>query len=168
MTDNATRVTVIGAGKMGLPLACVLASGGARVTVCDVDHVVVEEVNRGNCPFDEPGVAELLGTMVRSGSLCATTDTATAVSASEVVVVLVPVLLTDGNRADMSIIAPSGIPSDIASAGHDGVDGDYPPGGRDTTVWGIVERGGLRAGVDFDLVFSQSASRAGSSCATSK
>ena len=109
MTDNPMKVTVIGAGKMGLPLACVFASRGAQVTVCDVNRDVVDGINRGICPFDEPGVSALLATMVGSGSLRATTDTTTAVSASEVVVVLVPVLLRDDNRADLSIIDSIGL-----------------------------------------------------------
>ena len=41
------KVTVVGGGKMGLPLACQFASRGADVTVCDINRRVVEAVNRG-------------------------------------------------------------------------------------------------------------------------
>src|SRR5213596_3209056 len=83
------RVAVIGAGKMGLPVACVFASRGATVVACDVNAGVVEAINRGISPVDEPGVSELLADAVRSGSLRATTDTGGAVAENDVVVVLV-------------------------------------------------------------------------------
>lgn len=155
MTDNPMKVAVIGAGKMGLPLACVFASRGAQVTVCDVNRDVVDGINRGICPFDEPGVSELLATMVGSGSLRATSDTMTAVSASEVVVVLVPVLLTDDNRADLSIIDSIGetLSSSLRRGAMVSVETTLPVGGT-RRLGAIVERGGLRAGTDFDLVFS--------------
>lgn len=149
------KVTVIGAGKMGLPLACVFASRGARVTVCDINRDVVDGINRGICPFDEPGVSELLASTVASGSLRATTDTATAVSASEVVVVLVPVLLTDDKQADLSMIDSIGetLSSSLRRGAMVSIETTLPVGGT-RRLGAIVERGGLRAGADFDLAFS--------------
>ncbi|MGC8863619.1 MAG: nucleotide sugar dehydrogenase, partial [Armatimonadota bacterium] len=89
---------------MGLPLACVFASRGASVSVCDVDPAKVESINAGVCPFYEPGVDELLAEGVRSGRLLATTDTGAAIALSEVVVVIVPVLLSDSKEAELSMI----------------------------------------------------------------
>ncbi len=97
-------VSVIGAGKMGLPIACKLASAGARVIACDRDAELVGRIERAECPFDEPGLAELLSQCVRNGHLTATTDTAGAVSLSDAVIVIVPVLLTPERDADLSMI----------------------------------------------------------------
>ena len=47
------KVAVIGAGKMGLPLACQFAARGASVLACDVRQEVVEAINAGRCPIDE-------------------------------------------------------------------------------------------------------------------
>src|SRR5947208_3048428 len=99
------RVTVVGAGKMGLPLACQLASRGARVIVCDVNRQAVDAIRAGKCLIDEPHLAELLAENVSAGRLRATTDTAAAVSESEVIVVIVPALLTDRQTVDLSLIA---------------------------------------------------------------
>ncbi len=98
------NVAVVGAGKMGLPVACQFARYGAHVVACDVNAAVVDAINAGSSPIDEPGIPELLGELVRAGTLTATTDTTAAVRNSDVVVVLVPVLLTAEHDADTATI----------------------------------------------------------------
>ena len=58
------RITVVGGGKMGLPLACRFAERAGLVTVCDINPAVVASINAGVCPIDEPGVPEQLATAV--------------------------------------------------------------------------------------------------------
>ena len=94
------NIALIGAGKMGLPLACVFADRGANVIACDVNPEVVQAINAGKSPIDEPGVQEILQRAVQAGRLSATADTPAAVARSEVVVVIVPVLLTPEKKAD--------------------------------------------------------------------
>ena len=89
---------------MGLPLACQFAYNGAHVTACDINPTVIEAINNKQCPIDEPGVPELLAAMVDAGRLVGTTDTNTAIANADVIVVIVPVLLTENNKADTSII----------------------------------------------------------------
>src|ERR1035441_7985323 len=101
---TAMKVVVVGAGKMGLPLACQFAGHGAAVTVCDIRQSVVDAINSGQCPIDEPGVPELLAAALSKGLLRASTDTAAAVGEAQVIVVIVPVLLTPDNDADLSVI----------------------------------------------------------------
>ncbi|MCX8052302.1 MAG: nucleotide sugar dehydrogenase [Armatimonadetes bacterium] len=149
------NVTVVGAGKMGLPLACVFASRGASVFVCDVDWAKVESINAGICPFQEPGVDELLAEGVRSGRLVATTDTGSAIANSEVVVVIVPVLLSDSREAELSMIDDV---AKIASANLKpgsmiSFETTLPVGGT-RRLGHIIDENGMRAGVDYDLVFS--------------
>ncbi len=149
------NVTVVGGGKMGLPLACVFASRGATVTVCDVDSTKVANINAGVCPFEEPGVDELLADGVKKGVLTATTDTASAIRKSEVVVVIVPVMLSDAREADLTLIDQV---AEIASTSLKpgsmiSFETTLPVGGT-RRLGGIIDKGGLRAGVDYDLVFS--------------
>ncbi len=99
-----SRVAVVGAGKMGLPLACVFASRGASVVAIDPDAGKVSRINSGQCPIDEPGVPDLLQAAVSGGLLRATTDPEEGLSAAEVIIVIVPVLLTADRRADLSVI----------------------------------------------------------------
>jgi nucleotide sugar dehydrogenase len=98
------QVAVIGAGKMGLPLAAQFARQGAQVWACDVREETVARINAGTCPLDEPGLPELVAEQVAAGRLRATSDTAAAVAECAVVVVIVPALLTDDRHADLSLL----------------------------------------------------------------
>jgi nucleotide sugar dehydrogenase len=155
VTDRTVAVSVIGAGKMGLPIACVFASRGAQVIVCDINPQVVDAINRGVSSIDEPGIADLLADSVTSGALRATTDTAAAAAVSDVVVILVPVLLTASLNADTTII--DSVAETLATAIRPGtmvsVETTLPIGGT-ARLGAIIERGGLKPGRDFDLVFS--------------
>lgn len=150
-----TNITVIGAGKMGLPLACQFATRGGNVVACDIRQSVVEAINRGECPIDEPGVRELLKSVVQAGRLRATSDIATAVAASSVVVVIVPVLLTPDSDANLSII--ESVTRKVATSLRPGTMVCYEttlPVGTTRRLAKIIEEGGLSAGRDFDVVFS--------------
>lgn len=98
------KVSVIGAGKMGLPIACRFAQCGATVFACDVNERLVETIHAGRSPIDEPGVEEMIRKAVAAGKLQATTNTGAAVSESDVVIVIVPALLTEDHHADLSIL----------------------------------------------------------------
>lgn len=153
--SNDTRVTLIGAGKMGLPIACSFANRGAHVIACDKNEDVVRTINSGSVPFDEPGLAEMLSEVVAAGRLTASTNTVEAVRKSNVVVVLVPVLLTPENEADISII--SSVTKQIAEGMQPGTMVVYEttlPVGTTRSLLPILETSGLKAGRDFDLVFS--------------
>ena len=97
------KVAVVGLGKIGLPLAVQYASRGLSVAGCDVDAAKVERINAGDCPIvGEEGLAEGLQVAVREHRLRASVDTTAAVAESEVVVIIVPVGLTDERRPDLS------------------------------------------------------------------
>lgn len=93
------NVAVVALGKIGLPLAVQIASKGMNVVGADVSETVVDLVNAAVPPF--PGEAHLdekLSEVVTAGRLVATRDTSAAVSRSEVVIVVVP-LMTDADGA---------------------------------------------------------------------
>jgi UDPglucose 6-dehydrogenase len=81
------RIAVVGLGKLGGPLAAVLASKGNEVLGVDVNSEVVRLVNEGRAPVAEPGLQDLV-TASRE-RLSATTDFAAAAD-SEVIIFLVP------------------------------------------------------------------------------
>jgi nucleotide sugar dehydrogenase len=149
------NVAVIGAGKMGLPIACQLASRGANVQACDVNASLVATINRGECPFEEPGLEALLTSAVANGTLAATTDTAAAIRVADVVIVIVPVLLTPDKRADLRQI--HSVAKQIGQNMKPGAMVVFEttlPVGTTRSMIPMLESGGRRAGLDFDLVFS--------------
>jgi nucleotide sugar dehydrogenase len=98
---TAGRVAVVGAGKMGLPLAAQFADHGWRVTAVDVQQAVVDAINEGRSHVaEEPGLAELVRAAHSRGRLKATTDAAAAAREADVVVLIVPVMLDDEQQPD--------------------------------------------------------------------
>jgi UDPglucose 6-dehydrogenase len=73
------RITVIGAGHVGLVTAACLAHVGHDVVVDDDDVSKLDLIGEGRSWFFEPGLQELLGEVVRAGRLRIAGDKAEAV-----------------------------------------------------------------------------------------
>ncbi len=54
------RITVIGAGYVGLPVATVFAERGHEVVLCEKNVSWAESIKRGVIPFNEPGLESLV------------------------------------------------------------------------------------------------------------
>jgi nucleotide sugar dehydrogenase len=151
-----TPVVVVGGGKMGLPLACALAEGGARVTVCDTSSETVAAISEGRASIDEPGVPELVRDLVARRALSATADTAAAVAEAEATVVIVPALLTPDLDVDPGnlVAASRAVARGLRRGALVSYETTMPVGGTRRHLLPVLEASGLRAGKDFDLVFS--------------
>jgi UDP-N-acetyl-D-mannosaminuronic acid dehydrogenase len=143
------KIAVYGQGKMGLPLAQVLAEKHDVIGV-DVNEALVSEINRGGCPINEPGLKELLEKNLKSRSYSASTDFQKASDEASLHIILVPTLIKDG-KADLSIVR------DVAAKISKGLEkGDIvvtestmPPGSTGGLI-PILEKPGLKLG-DFGL-----------------
>lgn len=94
-------VALVGAGKMGLPLAAQFAGHGWQVTAVDVNEAVVAAINEGRSHVgEEPGLVEAVAAAHAAGRLRATTDGTAAARAADVVVIIVPVMLDEEHRPD--------------------------------------------------------------------
>jgi len=82
------KISVVGLGKLGSPLAAVFASKGFDVTGVDVNATYVDAINIGKAPFDEPRLQELID--ANRPRLRATLDIGEAVGATDVTFVIVP------------------------------------------------------------------------------
>jgi UDPglucose 6-dehydrogenase len=63
------RVTMIGAGYVGLVSSACFADFGHQVTCIDKDMAKIAALNRGEIPIFEPGLPELIESNVRQGRL---------------------------------------------------------------------------------------------------
>jgi nucleotide sugar dehydrogenase len=98
---TAGTVAVVGAGKMGLPLAAQFASHGWRVIAVDVNEAVVAAINEGRAHVaEEPGLGERVAAAHAAGRLRATSDGAAAAADADVIVLIVPVMLDEEARPD--------------------------------------------------------------------
>ncbi len=148
---------VVGAGRMGLPLACVLAGNGAAATVCDINPALVRQINEGLCPYEEPGLAALLDEVHQEGRLRATLDTTQAARDADVIIVIVPAHLTNERDIDYAIL------KDAAARVGEGLqpgalvifETTVSVGGtRHELVPVLEDHSGLKAGRDFHVAFS--------------
>jgi nucleotide sugar dehydrogenase len=150
------RIAVIGAGKMGLPLACQMARRGGEVVACDINSRLVDTINSGRMPFDEPGIGEILEEAVAKGTLRASTNLPESISWADVIITIIPVLLTERREADLAAI--ENVTRTIAAHLRPGqmisYESTLPAGATRLRLLPILESSGYRAGVDFDLVFS--------------
>ena len=82
------RINVVGLGKLGAPLAAVLASRGFDVIGLDVNKVLVDAMNAGKMPIIEPQLNELIA--ANRSRLKATLDANEAIQNSDASFVIVP------------------------------------------------------------------------------
>ena len=68
------RLSVIGTGYLGATHAAAMSSLGFDVVGIDLDHAKIERLRKGEVPFYEPGLDQLLANEVSSGRLDFTTD----------------------------------------------------------------------------------------------
>ncbi len=96
------RVSIIGAGYVGIVTGACLAEKGHRIVCVDVDAAKVERIRRGEPPIHEDGLSELLrrhtGTAFR-----ATTSLAEAVDETEVTLIAVGTPF-DGRAIDLTYV----------------------------------------------------------------
>ncbi len=83
------RISVFGAGYVGLVSAVCLAKDGHNVTVVDIDGAKIDLINSGVSPITEPGVEELLRLALSNGCLRATTDAIGSVAGSQISLICV-------------------------------------------------------------------------------
>lgn len=79
------NITMIGTGYVGLVSGSGLADFGMHVMCVDKDAEVIDKLNRGEIPFYEPGLEELVARNVKNGRLSFTTDLRVAVERSLVI-----------------------------------------------------------------------------------
>jgi UDPglucose 6-dehydrogenase len=98
------QITVIGTGYVGLVSGACFADFGHNVTCVDVNRARVEQLDRGELPFFEPGLAEVVAHNVAAGRLRFTTDTGAAVRDALVVFLAVGTPEGENGEADLSQI----------------------------------------------------------------
>ena len=83
------NVTVLGAGYVGLVASAGLADFGLSVTSADIDKGKINLLSRGELPFFEPQLAELVQRNLQVGRLHFSTDVGAAVANSQVIFIAV-------------------------------------------------------------------------------
>ena len=81
-------ISVIGLGRVGLPLALCFADRGLRVLGVDHDQALLESIRAGRMPFIEAGTQDLLNRVRQTGKLELTDRAADAAQADDIVITI--------------------------------------------------------------------------------
>jgi UDPglucose 6-dehydrogenase len=96
------RIAILGTGYVGLVSGACFADFGHHVTCVDTNPLRVEQLQRGEIPFFEPGLSELVSRNVAAGRLEFATEPADAVRKALVVILAVGTPETVHGEADLS------------------------------------------------------------------
>ncbi len=152
------KISVIGMGKIGLPIAISFALKGNSVIGVDIDNNAVEMINEAQEPF--PGEFDLqskLMNVVKLGKLQATTDLVFSVRNSDVIVICIPLMLNKLGAPDFSNIdrLVADIGENIKTNTLISFETTLPVGTTRDRFTKILEaESGKIVGRDFNVVFS--------------
>jgi UDPglucose 6-dehydrogenase len=151
------RIAVVGLGKLGAPLAAVMASKGHDVLGIDINPASVKLLNDGRAPVEEPGLQSLVS--ASRERLRATTDIAAAAEC-DMTILLVPTPSDERgaftNRYALAALDEVGRGLAGRDAFHVVVVGStVMPGSCETELGPALERAsGRRIGDDLGLCYS--------------
>ncbi len=91
---------IIGLGYIGLPTSVVVARTGIKVVGVDIKPRVVELVNAGQCPIEEPHLSGALAELVANGRIRAQAEP----SPGDVYIIAVQTPFTGGYKPDLSYV----------------------------------------------------------------
>ncbi len=99
-----TNISIIGTGYVGLITGITFAKYGHKVTCVDLLQDRVDQINRSEAPFFEPGMEEYLQNFVRTRILQATTNTKEAIVNSDVTFICVGTPQGGDGAQDLSYV----------------------------------------------------------------
>ncbi len=102
------HISVIGTGYVGLVTGACFAEFGLRVTCMDNDAKRIGRLEKGDVPFYEPGITELVAKGIRDNHLTFTTDIAKAVEDVLVIFIAVGTPSRSDGSADLSYVEEVG------------------------------------------------------------
>jgi len=155
LENKEARIAVLGLGYVGLPLAVVFAESGYKVTGIDPASEKVNAINAGKSYILDVE-DEALASLVRNGSLEATSDFST-LAEIDAVSICVPTPLRKTGDPDLSFILSAA--DTLQRYIHAGMvivleSTTYPGTTRELILPKLSENSGLVVGKDFFLAYS--------------
>jgi UDPglucose 6-dehydrogenase len=151
-------LSVVGIGKLGLPLAAYYAHKGYKVIGVDVNPAIIRAVNEGKPPIYEPGLEELMGGL--KGRLSATDDYQSAIANSEITFVTVPTPSEEHGGFSTKYVEEAARKIAKALKAKDAfqvvvITSTVLPGATETVIKPLLENvSGKKCGVDFGLCYN--------------
>lgn len=151
---NFETLCVLGLGYIGLPTASTFATHGLHVVGVDINRRVVDILRNGEVHIHEPGLRTLVQAAFHSGNLRVSELPEKA--DAFIIAVPTPLVEEDGKKADLSYVisASESIVAYLQPGNLVVLESTSPPRTTLDVVAPILERSGLRAGVDFHLAYT--------------
>src|SRR2546422_589179 len=102
------NISVIGTGYVGLVTGACFAEFGVHVTCMDKDERRIAQLDKGEIPIYEPGLAELVRKGLSEGRLTFTTDLGRAVETGLAILIAVGTPSREDGSADLSFVEEVG------------------------------------------------------------
>jgi UDPglucose 6-dehydrogenase len=149
------RVSIVGAGYVGLVTGACLAEQGHEVVCVDVDRTKVDRITAGSTPIYEPGLEALL-TRNAGARLRATTDLADAVTRTDLTLIAVGTPSSNGGIDLQAVVSATRAIGSALADKHGyhvvAVKSTVVPGTTDEVVLPLLEEAsGKRAGAEFGV-----------------
>jgi UDP-N-acetyl-D-glucosamine dehydrogenase len=155
ISSGTIHIGIVGMGHAGLPLALAFVERAqVKVTGFDVDKKKIDLLNKGESYIAHMGRDRVRN--ARATGLFAATCDFDALSEPDAIMIAVPTPLTPQREPDMKyVVGTSEAVSRCLRRGQLIVlESTTYPGTTDELVRGILDRSGLRSGVDYFLAFS--------------
>lgn len=159
---NFQKICVMGLGYIGLPTASTLAAHGVKVLGVDINPNIIESLRKGEIHIQEPGLRDVVTQAIQSGNFTFSTKPEEA----DVFYIAVPTPFRedeqgeyDGRQyklADMGAVtsAATAIVPYLRKGNLVVLESTSPPRTTTDLLAPILERSGLKAGLDFLLCYS--------------
>ena len=152
------KLSIIGLGKLGAPMAAVMAHKGNTVVGVDINPAYVSAIQQGKAPVEEPGLAAMI--QANQGRLTATADLEEAVLETEATFIILPT--PSGQDGTFSLRYVLSVVDKIGAALRRKRDwhlvvlsSTVMPGSTGGQVLPLLEeRSGKRCGRDFGLCYN--------------
>ncbi len=147
------KISVLGLGYIGLPTASTFATHGIEVLGVDVNPEIIETLKGGGLHIHEPGLRTLVSGAINSGMLRVALDPGLA----DAFIIAVPTpFFGAAKKADMRAVtsAAEAIVPFLRAGNLVVLESTSPPRTTIDLVAPILEKSGLKAGVDFHLAYS--------------
>ncbi|HEV7256388.1 MAG TPA: nucleotide sugar dehydrogenase [Bosea sp. (in: a-proteobacteria)] len=154
LEDGSFKVGIIGLGYVGLPLALAVARAGFAVVGFDINTTRVRELNQGHPGIKHIAAAELASAI--EARRFSATDDFSRLDEPDGLVICVPTPLTRNREPDLSFVVRTAeaIAKQLRKGQIIVLESTTYPGTTEEVIKPILERTGLKSGVDFYLAFS--------------
>ena len=148
------KLTIFGTGYVGLVTGACFADVGHKVLCVDIDPRRIESLEKGEVPFFEPGLKEMVLANRKAGRLAFTTDGASAVRTGDIIFIAVGTPSNEDGSANLSHVRA------VARTIGENIDGykivvgkSTVPVGTADMVRSVIEQAQAKAGTDhpFDV-----------------